>query len=244
MSFLCVIPARGGSKSVPKKNIRMIGGKPLICYVIETALDSGAFDEVILSTDSGEIAEAVKERYADISIPFLRPPEFAADDVPVTAVIKHAVDFYAKAGKQYDYVFSVQPTNPFTKAETLKACTLLLKETDCDSVVTIAKIIHYHPFRAYRHDPVSKKMHPLTEYTTEEFLQKQDRPDAFGLTSGALGRKTELISAWNGRGFALGADRRGIVVSDEEALDIDTPFEMEICEAVIELRRRRRSENE
>ena len=235
MKTLCVIPARGGSKTVSDKNIKMVGGKPLIGFVIEAALSANVFDKVILSTDSEEIADIVSERYSDIEIPFMRPAEYATDNVPVTTVIKHAVNYFEKEG--YDFVFSVQPTNPFTTYGTLIKSVEVMRMTGCDSVVTLGKVLQYHPFRTYSYDHGSMTMSSLTEYTTEDFLQKQDRPDAYGLTGGVLGRKVHLLTEWNGEGFALGDDQRGIVVSDEEAFDLDTPFEMETFEGLILLRK-------
>ena len=101
--ILCVVPARGKSKTVPRKNIRQIGGKPLVGYVIESVIESEAFDKVILSTDSEEIAEAVAARY-DIEIPFIRPAELAQDQTPVMDVLRHAVEFFERKDSTYNAV--------------------------------------------------------------------------------------------------------------------------------------------
>jgi len=233
--ILCVVSARGKSKTVPRKNIRQICGKPLVGYVIESVIESGAFDKMILSTDSHEIAEAVGARY-EIEIPFIRPDELAQDETPMMDVIKHAVEFFEREDNNYDVVFSVQPTNPFTEPRTLAQAAELFQKTDCDSVVSITEILHYHPFRAYQYDNRSLNIMPLTQYTTEKFQRKQDRPQVYGMTGGIFARRMELIKNWNGNGFGLGTDIRGVIVSQEEAFDIDTPFEMEIFESLISLR--------
>jgi len=230
MKTLCVIPARGGSKTVPRKNIRMVEGKPLIGYIIETVLEAGVFDRTIVSTDSQKIAELVRDRYPEIEIPFLRRPEFATDSASLLDVVKDALFFFEK--ETFDCIFSVQPTCPLTKPETLYKALENMEKTDCDSVVTITKIMHFHPFRAYSWDGKNGNIQPLTEYTTECFLQKQDRPDAYGLTGALFGRKSSLIQNWRGRDFALGRKVSGIVVPQEEALDIDTPFDMKIFEGI------------
>jgi CMP-N-acetylneuraminic acid synthetase len=240
MRKLCVIPARGGSKNIPKKNIAVICDKPLIAFVIDAVLKANVFDRVIVSTDSEEIAQIVRKSYKDVELPFIRPAEYASDTVPVTAVVKHAVGFLESKRDYFDCVFSVQPTNPFTQPDTLRNMVKIMEDSAADSIVTIAKIVHYHPFRSYRYDPETMRITPLTEYTTEEFLQKQDRPDAYGLTGGVFGRRTSLVRAWKGKGFALGGYTMGFLVSDEEAFDLDTPFEMELFEGIVHLRTSRR----
>jgi len=237
MKALCVIPARGGSKNIPKKNITIVHGRPLIGFVIEAVLESHAFDRTIVSTDSEEIAEVVKSHYPGMEIPFIRPVEFSGDNAPVTAAIKHAVEFFKD--EDYELVFSVQPTNPFTRPETLVDMLSIMRRGKCDSVITIAKIIHCHPFRSYGYDFQTMKISPLTDHTSERYLQKQERPDAYGLTGGVFARKAGLLKGWDGAGFALGKDRRGYVVSQEEAFDLDTPFEMELFNGIIAQRHRK-----
>jgi len=232
---LCVIPARGGSKTVPRKNIRQICGKPLVGYILESVIESEAFDKIILSTDSEEIAEAVVASY-DVEIPFIRPSELAQDETPMMDVLRHAVEFFERKNSTYKVVFSVQPTNPFIRPQTLVEAVDLFQKTGCDSVVSIAEILHYHPFRAYKYDCRSMKIAPLTEYTTERFQRKQDRPQVYGMTGGLFARTAELIKNWNGSGFGLGSDVRGVIVSQEEAFDIDTPFEMEVFESLMSFR--------
>lgn len=238
MKSLCVIPAREGSKTIPKKNIKMVGGKPLIGYAIEAVLESKVFDRIILSTDSEEIAEVVRRHYQGVEIPFIRDSALATDSAPLIGVAKHAMEFFDGAGERFDAIFSVQPTNPLTKPKTLADALKLIKQTDCDSVVTITKILHFHPFRAYRYDSSNMSIQPLTEYTKESFLQKQDRPEAYGMTGAIFGRKPNLLRRWRGAGFALGKERKGIVVSQEEALDIDTPFDLELFKGIVFFRKR------
>jgi CMP-N-acetylneuraminic acid synthetase len=147
------------------------------------------------------------------------------------------MEFFEGMGERFDVIFSVQPTNPLTKHKTLAIALELIEQTDCDSVVTITKILHLHPFRAYRYDSNNMRIQPLTEYTKESFLQKQDRPDAYGMTGAVFGRKSYLLRRWEGTGFALGKRKKGIVVSQEEALDIDTVFDMDVFRGIIALRK-------
>lgn len=114
---IAIIPARGGSKRIPRKNIRDFHGKPLISYSIEAALKSGCFDRVIVSTDDAEISEVAKKYGAEV--PFIRP-EYVSDDFATTMdVIKHALSWLMKEGQQIDYVCCIYATAPFLSSESI-----------------------------------------------------------------------------------------------------------------------------
>ncbi|WP_028300834.1 pseudaminic acid cytidylyltransferase [Oceanospirillum beijerinckii] len=115
---LCVIPARGGSKRIPGKNIREFCGKPMIAWSIERAIESGAFDKIIVSTDSSEIAEVAKSYGAEV--PFIRPEELADDFTDTLPVIKHAITAMADLGLNYKYVCCLYATAPFVLVNDLK----------------------------------------------------------------------------------------------------------------------------
>ena len=107
---VCIIPARGGSKRIPKKNIKPFYGKPLIAYSIETAKQSKLFDRIIVSTDDEEIAKIAKEYGAEV--PFMRPKELADDYTGTNKVIKHALDWLKSIGEKYDYACTIYATAP------------------------------------------------------------------------------------------------------------------------------------
>ena len=115
---LCVIPARGGSKRIPKKNIRHFLGKPLIEYSIEIALESNLFDRVIVSTDDNEIANIAMD--SGVEVPFLRPKELSDDFVTTNDVIKHAIQWFQNQGTTIEYACCVYATAPFLKVRYLK----------------------------------------------------------------------------------------------------------------------------
>ena len=117
MKIVAIIPARGGSVGVPLKNIRLLGGKPLINYTIEVAIESGVFDRVIVSTDHKDIAEISKAAGAEV--PFVRPPDIS-EDVETELVLQHAVDFLEKTNYFPDAIALLQPTSPFRKAQTIR----------------------------------------------------------------------------------------------------------------------------
>jgi CMP-N-acetylneuraminic acid synthetase len=136
MRTLGVVTARGGSKSVPGKNLKLLAGKPLIAYTIEAAQKSGAFDRIVLSTDEPAIADAA--RALSCEVPFLRPPELARDDTPHLPVMQHAVG-WLRDSDQYepDLVMILQPTSPLRSEADIHAAIDLIVATGADSVVSV-----------------------------------------------------------------------------------------------------------
>ena len=114
---LCIIPARGGSKRIPRKNIKPFKGKPIIAYSIIAAFESGLFDEVMVSTDDLEIAEIATSYGA--SIPFLRSEENSNDFATTADVLKEVLNSYKKEGKEFDYICCIYPTAPFVSSKRL-----------------------------------------------------------------------------------------------------------------------------
>lgn len=132
MKILCVIPARGGSKGIEKKNIRKINNKPLIAYTIESTLSSKLFDDVIVSTDDKEIAK-ISESYG-AKVPFIRPSELAQDDATSDQAVLHAVLEMQKLGSEYDVVVLRDCTVPFIDIIDMKNMLDLFRESDCNAV--------------------------------------------------------------------------------------------------------------
>lgn len=136
MKILAIIPARGGSKGIPKKNIKLLHGKPLIAYTIETALASN-IDRVIVSTDCNEIAEVSKQYGAEV---FKRPAELAEDTTPTLPVLQ---DIVSKLDEKYDAVMTLQPTSPLRTTEDInKSIELFCKDKDADSLVSVVEVPH------------------------------------------------------------------------------------------------------
>ncbi|MDZ7771585.1 MAG: pseudaminic acid cytidylyltransferase [Balneolaceae bacterium] len=128
MNRIAVIPARGGSKRIPRKNIREFCGRPLIGWSIEAALDSGLFDRIIVSTDDEEIAEVARSEGAEV--PFMRPDRLADDYTGTGPVIRHAVEWVLEHGERPDYICTIYATAPFVRAEDLKEGLAKLREAD------------------------------------------------------------------------------------------------------------------
>jgi N-acylneuraminate cytidylyltransferase len=134
---IAIIPARGGSKRIPRKNIKLFCGYPIIKYSIEAALESGCFEEVMVSTDDHEIAKVAESFGA--TVPFMRS-EINSNDYAMTAdVIKEVLLEYQNRGKHYDYLCCIYPTAPFVSAERLQEGMRVLRDTDADSVLPVTR---------------------------------------------------------------------------------------------------------
>jgi len=143
ISTLFLIPARGGSKGIPGKNIRNFGGKPLICHSIDHARMFACDDDICLSTDSEEI-RSIAESYG-LHVPFLRPASLATDNAGTYGVLLHALDFYAAAGREYDRIVLLQPTSPLrTRDDISRAIELFRPGTDMVVTVTPAATNPYY----------------------------------------------------------------------------------------------------
>ena len=137
MKALAVITARGGSKRIPRKNIKPFCGQPIITYSIKAALESGVFEEVMVSTDDEEIAENAK--VAGAQVPFMRSSDTANDFATTADVIAEVLESYKQCGKVFDAVCCIYPTAPFVSAIKLKNAMQLLDEKDADSVLPVVR---------------------------------------------------------------------------------------------------------
>jgi len=143
-TFLAIIPARGGSKGLPGKNIKNLCGKPLIAWSIETGLNSKYIDEVMVTTDSQEIAD-VAQKYG-ANVPFLRPKELATDTATTFDAIKHTIDFYKeKLKKEFDYIVLLEPTSPLREVSDIDNAVEQLLNSDADAIVGICKTEDQNP---------------------------------------------------------------------------------------------------
>ena len=145
MKSLAIITARGGSKRIPRKNIKEFCSKPIIAYSIKAAIDSGVFDEVMISTEDEEIAR-ISERYG-AKIPFFRSEKTASDYATTTDVLMEVLDEYEKRGMHYDMACCIYPTAPFITADRLKEAVEMLRESEADTLIPVVGF-SYPPQRA------------------------------------------------------------------------------------------------
>jgi CMP-N,N'-diacetyllegionaminic acid synthase len=191
MPSVAIIPARGGSKSIPNKNLVEIHGKPLIAWTIGQAKRSGVCDYIHVSTDSTEIAEAAIEHGAACT--FLRPPELASDEAGTGTAISHSITELSTRGLDFDHVLELQPTYCFRGSELIRDCLLFLDRSDAFSIVTGKKIQDTsHPDFVMRKDT-----HGMAEFSTSKPDQfaRQFLNDRYCCHGVVLGAKTDKFLA-------------------------------------------------
>jgi CMP-N,N'-diacetyllegionaminic acid synthase len=176
MRVLGLVPARGGSKGVPRKNIRMLGGQPLLQYTAKAALASRLLTKTIISTEDEEIAQV--GRLCGLEAPFLRPVELAEDTTPTLPVVQHAVLWLERHGEVFDAICLLQPTNPFRTAEDIDACIELMERSGSDSVISVLPIpAQYHPYWVYLRDESGRLR--LSNGEAAPLPRRQELPPAF-----------------------------------------------------------------
>lgn len=214
MRVLGVIPARGGSKGVPNKNIKPLGGRPLIDYTIKAATASN-LDRVIVSTDSSEIASIAKELGAEV--PFLRPAELADDVISPIYAVLNVLDKALEAGDDsYDAVMMLQPTTPMRTAEDIDEALALLKSTGSDSVISVVDVGATHPARMkYLRD--GKLIDPPFCEAYEN--QRRQELEPMYIRNGAI--YLTRTSVLRDKSFK-GNDCRALVMPSERSVNIDT----------------------
>lgn len=226
---LAIVPARGGSKGIPRKNLAPVAGRPLLAWTLDCARASRGLDRIVVSTDSPEVARAARGLGAEV--PFLRPAALAADDTPGIAPILHALRWLeAREGWIPHRVVCLQPTSPLRVAADVEAALALAEREEADSVVSVSPA-RPHPFWARR---------ILPDGRLEAFLPgapipatRQALPEAWSLNGAvSVGRRDFVIeheSLHGGRCFALR-------MPPERSLDVDTPFDLELADHLLRAR--------
>ncbi len=173
--ILTIIPARGGSKGLPGKNIKPLYGKPLIGWSIEQAQASKYIDEIFVSTDSQEIADVASS--FGVQIPFLRPAQLATDTSPSSEFVLHTINYFRDQGKEFDYVLLLEPTSPLRDIEDIdNAIDILSNHSEAKSIVGVCKVENTHPIFIAK---ISKKGF-LKPYTNQmSSLRRQDIDDVY-----------------------------------------------------------------
>ena len=190
MKILGLIPARGGSKGVPQKNIKVLGNKPLIAFSILSAKESTLLTEIVVSTDSLEIASVAKAY--NCNSPFLRPQILAQDTSTSLEVVQHTLDFFEQQGIFFDAVCLLQPTCPFREAGFIDLAIQTFIEKQADCLITVLPIPHeYNPHWAFEQNDDSL----LSIATGEKTIisRRQDLPTAFHRDGSVYITKTEVI---------------------------------------------------
>jgi CMP-N,N'-diacetyllegionaminic acid synthase len=214
LRVLAIVPARGGSKGIPRKNIRMLAGKPLLAWTAQAALGASKLARTILSTDDEEIA--LVGRSVGLDVPFMRPHELARDDTPTLPVLQHAIRELAEQGERYDAVCLLQPTHPYRTAAQIDACISLLESSRTDAVVSMLEVPHhYNPHWVYLPDPDGFMR--LSTGESAPIARRQLLPKAYHRDGSIYVTRTKTIEA----GSLYGDHLVGHVVSGNESVNLD-----------------------
>lgn len=229
---LGIIPARGGSKGIPYKNIAPLAGKPLIYWTISSAQKAKRLDCFLVSTDDPKIAAVARSFGADV--PFLRPKKIAQSNSTDIEFLQHAVEWVEKKrGWQPEYIVLLKPTSPFRTSQDIDIAIDYIERAGCDSVRTVHQASH-SPYKMWHFQKNTDKLRPVlktkyfAQYATD--VPRQWLEPAFQQDSNVDITRTKFIK----KGKVWGKDVRGIVVPENKAIDIDTPLDLELAEFLID----------
>jgi CMP-N-acetylneuraminic acid synthetase len=225
MKVLGVIPARGGSKGVPGKNLRPVAGRPLLAYTADAARASRTLERVVVSTDDPGIAEAA--RRLGLDVPFMRPRDLASDEAPMLPVLWHAATEMAVRGFAADAVVLLQPTSPLRRAGHIDAAVELLETTGADSVVTVVEVPHqFSPVSVQRLE--GDRLQPYQPGPA--VTRRQDKPRVYARNGPAvLAVRRHVLE----RPSLYDGDCRGLVMDAADSIDVDTPWDLELLEFLL-----------
>lgn len=224
MDTLFLIPARGGSKGIPGKNIKHLHSKPLILYTIETARELAQDEDICVSTDSDEIISVV--RGTGLDVPFVRPAILSSDTANSRDVINHSLSFFMERGKHYEKVVLLQPTSPFRIASDIKEMISLLRDP-LDMVVSVRQV-HDNPY----YNLFAEDSHGFLKAAEQtSYARRQDMPKFYAYNGSVYAIRTSSIFEKNIPEFDKVVKYE---MDDIHSVDIDTPFDWMIAEMIAE----------
>lgn len=225
MSNIAIIPARGGSKGIPNKNIAPLCGRPLIEYSIEVALESSKIDYIIVSSDSEQILSIAK-KFSEKVIPLLRPSELSTDTSATESAVTHAIDHLTNVGISIDYIVLLQPTSPFRRAEFINESIALIRSSRAECLISVSKPIQ-HPYDFLFNDNGDIKY----LCRDEDSFRRQDFKAAQFINGSIYITKHEFFVR-TGKIYSLDTCLL-YEMPVEYSVDIDTPFDLMLCEAIM-----------
>lgn len=215
MRILGIIPARGGSKGVPRKNIKLLGDKPLIEYTIKSALESKKLSEIIVSTEDDEIAQISKKIGA--KVPFMRPRNLAEDDSPTIDTILFVLREYHKLGEQFDAVCILQPTTPFRPQNIIDTCISRFEHLRADTLLSVKRVPdHFNPHWVFEEN--ESGFLKISTGDNEIITRRQILPASYYRDGMIYIVKSDVLL----KKFSLYGEKIVSHITDEEVVNIDT----------------------
>jgi N-acylneuraminate cytidylyltransferase/CMP-N,N'-diacetyllegionaminic acid synthase len=229
-SILALIPARGGSKGLPRKNIRPLSGKPLIAWTIEQSMKSRYLDRVIVNTDDKEITKISKEYGAEV--PFIRPKELARDEAKGIDVVLHTIDWLKEndKGKKYDLIMLLQPTSPLRKYEDIDKAIELLFLKEAKAIVSVSEVDH-HPLWSNTL-PEDKSMRNFIKKEIKN-KNRQELPVFYRLNGAIYLAYCDYIKE---KKSFIGKDTFAYIMSRERSIDIDDEIDLRLASLLLKER--------
>lgn len=222
MNTLAIIPARGGSKAVLRKNIRLVAGLPLIVYTIKSAQASRSLTRVVVSTEDDEISEISKSFGCEV---IRRPPELAKDDTPTVPVVQHVFSVFNEKGEHFDYGVVLQPTSPLRTGADIDAALRILSESDADSVVSVYQVSDHHPARMYR--LVNGQLVPYDDSIRS--MRRQDLPPVYHRNGAVYAFRRKVLE----QDTLLGKKILPYIMPEERSLNVDNENDLRLADLIL-----------
>ena len=218
--ILAIIPARGGSKGIPRKNVKAISGKPMIQYTIEAAKECLYIDKVVVSTEDEEIADISMR--AGAIVPFSRPEELATDEAKTIDVVMHAVEFYERKAERFDIIVLLQPTSPLRNAEDITKALEYFMRNEQRSLVTVSEVSE-SPI-LMRNFNKENKLEKILEEDSD--VRRQDMKKFYRINGAIYINKASELNA----NTSFNDNEMGFVLTQEHGIDVDEPQDLVVAE--------------
>lgn len=224
--ILAIIPARGGSKGIPGKNIKLLGGKPLLSYTVEAAKKSNLITKLVLSSDDDKIIDIA--RSLNIEVPFKRPQHLATSHTGSLEVVKHVVKFFEEQGQFYDAVLLLQPTTPFREKDVIDQAILKFSHSKADALVSVLKVPHpYNPHWVFEENQQGYLY--ISTGESQIIKRRQDLPTTYFRDGSIYITKTEIIK----KGSFFGEKLIYIKSNPNFYVNIDSEKDWESAEKIL-----------
>jgi len=237
-NILAVIPARGGSKGVPRKNIRPLAGKPLLYYTIKEALGSKLVTRIIVSSEDDEILN-VARKVGGEDVVLRRPKKLAQDKVASLPVVQHAVkEIEAKDKIKFDYIVLLQATSPFVLSKDIDASLEKLIKTGADTVVSVCVVKEHYPIKIKK--VIDDKLVPYSSELRENIFRRQDLPLAFRRNGAIYANTRETVMERNSL-LGIEGECRPYIMPEERSVDINTMLDFQFADMLMKNKKNKRN---
>ena len=227
---LGVIPARGGSKRIPNKNLKQVDGKPLVAHTIEHATESEYLTEAIVSTEDEDIKQVAREYGGNV--PFDRPEELATDTAKTRQVVTHALDWFDEQGEEFDYVCRLQPTSPLRKPKDIDGCIKKINETDATAVMTVSQYFFPPEWSLTEGDGGFLAEYLVDGYLLDEGQTRSQNTGRVYCSNGSV--SIADVEAWREVGMFYTDKLLPFEVPKIRSFDLDEPDDLTVVRALIE----------